>query len=129
MSEQKTSLLEVIGGGIVAIFIIVAMVRGCTSDMDSSSTSSKPVMSQEQRQKLMKLTNDFVLEGQRVGLIKKVDKQCDSQGCIYTFWVNENIYNQYGYEDKQGAKRLFMEYGKLRGEGGIARGYYSGKYL
>ena len=74
-----------------------------------------------------KIINEHKNESDKI--IKKVDKMCDSKGCIFTFWINENLYNQYGYEDKQGIKRLIMEYGQLRGEGGIMRGYYSGKYL
>ncbi len=95
----------------------------------AKETFAKEYASPQQKQNLMKITNDFVLEGKSNGLIKKVDKMCDSKGCIFTFWINENLYNQYGYEDKQGIKRLIMEYGQLRGEGGIMRGYYSGKYL
>lgn len=95
----------------------------------TNTTLAKEYASPQQKQNLMKITNDFVLEGKKNGLIKKIDKMCEGKDCIFTFWVNENLYNQYGYEDRQGIKRLIMEYGQLRGEGAITRGYYSGKHL
>lgn len=87
MIRQKTSKF------ITTIILILCIVSFC------SGAFAKEYASPQQKQNLMKITNDFVLEGKRIGLIKKVDKMCDSKGCIFTFWINENLYNQYGYED------------------------------
>lgn len=112
-------------GLISVVVIIIFILSGCIHSNNPNGDNNTSEISQEKRQNLMKITNDFVVEGSRNGFIKKIDNQ---EG-IYIFWIDENMFYQYGYEDREGAKQLFYEYGKLRGQGGIMRGYYSGKYL
>ena len=117
---------------IIAVILLIMILVSCHNRSNinvQESQVSTQEYTQEKQKNLMKLTNDFVVEGQKNGLVKKIDKDCDNNGCIYIFWLNENIFNQYGYEDREYAKKIFWEYGKLRGESGLIRGYYSGKFL
>ncbi len=127
--EQEMTLGQALLGIIVIILMIGMFIHSPNSDSSDSETTQQITQNPEIRQRQLKITNDFVLEAKKNGLIVKIDKMCNEGECIFTFWINENIYNQYGYEDKQGIQTLIMEYGKLRGEGSIARGYYSGKHL
>lgn len=117
---------------VIIILLFIVLFVACHNKSNNGvqkDTVETQEYTQEQKQNLMKITNDFVVEAQKNGLVEKIDKTCEAGKCIYIFWINEKIFDHYGYENKKGAKELFRQYGKLRGEGGLMRGYYSGKYL
>lgn len=116
------------------IFIVIALfliISGCNKE--DENTQPQEQYSAQEKQELIVKTNKFVNMAQKEGVLKKINKQCvyDSDDCIFEFWVNENLWAQMPYEDKQSAFQLFKKYTELRNKTNatVVKSFYSGKTL
>lgn len=127
MKRQEPSLPSSIFGILIIVAVLFA-VFGSGNKKTTSTLSQE--YTQEQKQNIMKLTNDFANEGISRGFIKEIEKGSDGTDCVYIFWVEEKAWENMPYKDKQGANELIKHYSKVRGCYGAAfKGYRTGKYL
>ena len=113
--------------GFIGLVIIVCCITSCC---DRAEKATAPQYTEKERQHLMEVTNTFVNENKASGFIKKVDKHCQENECMYVFWIDESDWNRTSYENKQATHQAFSLYAKVRGaNGGGVRGYYTGKFL
>lgn len=114
--------------GLVFIVIVIFMFRSC-----NTSSDNVPQISPEQKQERMEVTNNFMLEAQKGGLVTNLKKECSEDGefCSYYFIVNESMWDMFSFEDKQNFNRFAQEYAQLRSNEAVAevQGHYSGKVL
>lgn len=129
-ASKQPSLGESIFG-LAAIIIIVLMIRGC----NESDINKQPKYTPEQKQEWMTKTNNLMNEAISGGLVTKVDRQCvndvDDGDCVYYITVNERLWNQFTYEDKENFYNFVRKYSDVRTNSGAAvvKGLYSGKNL
>ena len=119
------------GDKVWAVIGLAVIVFCITSCCDRSENKVKtPQYTEKERQHLMEVTNTFVNENKNSGFIKKVDKLCQENECVYVFWIDESDWKNTSYENKQATHQAFSLYAKVRGaNGGGVRGYYTGKFL
>lgn len=128
MENNGTNFWNNIISTIILGVIIFFVLAGC--DSQSSKENISEEYTPEQKQNIMKITNDFANEGLQKGLIKKIEKNDYNNDCIYTFWVEEISWNTMPYESKQDMHELIRHYSKVRGcNTGSLRGYRNGKFL